>query len=87
MSIPDIRRRSGYLFLALAVGHIILISAQVTSPSGVPLLQAFVFGVFSEVPPLGSGGPDSAASQPGGRVGALGGAAPTKPDPPVKRRP
>jgi rod shape-determining protein MreC len=49
MSIPDIRRRSGYLFLALAVGHIILISAQVTSRSGVPLLQAFVFGVFSEV--------------------------------------
>jgi rod shape-determining protein MreC len=49
MSIPDIRRRSGYLFLALAVGHIILISAQVTSQSGVPLLQAFVFGVFSEV--------------------------------------
>jgi rod shape-determining protein MreC len=49
MSIPDIRRQSGYLFLALAVGHIILISAQVTSRSGVPLLQAFVFGVFSEV--------------------------------------
>ena len=49
MSIPDIRRQSGYLFLALAVGHIILISAQVTSRSGVPLLQAFVFGVFSEL--------------------------------------
>jgi rod shape-determining protein MreC len=49
MAIPDIRRRSGSLLLALAVGHIVLISAQVNSKSGVPLLQAFVFGVFSEV--------------------------------------
>ena len=40
---------SGYLFLALAVGHIILISAQVNTRSGVPVLQAFVFGVFAEV--------------------------------------
>lgn len=49
MAIPDIRHRSGYLFLAVAVGHIVLISAQVNSRSGVPLLQAFVFGAFAEV--------------------------------------
>ncbi len=49
MSFPDIRQRSGYLFLAVAVGHIILISAQVNSRSGVPLLQALVFGAFAEV--------------------------------------
>jgi rod shape-determining protein MreC len=49
MSFPDIRTRAGYLFLAVAVGHIILISAQVTSRSGVPLLQALVFGAFAEV--------------------------------------
>jgi rod shape-determining protein MreC len=49
MSIPDFRQRSGYLFLALAVSHIILISAQVNSRSGVPLLQAFVFGLFADV--------------------------------------
>jgi rod shape-determining protein MreC len=49
MTLPDIRQRSGYLFLVVAVGHIILISAQVTSRSGVPLLQALVFGAFAEV--------------------------------------
>jgi rod shape-determining protein MreC len=49
MAIPDIRQRSGYLFLVVAVGHIILISTQVNSRSGVPLLQAFVFGVFAQV--------------------------------------
>jgi rod shape-determining protein MreC len=48
MLVPDIRRRSGSLLLALAAGHIVLISAQVTR-SGVPVLQAFVFGVFAEV--------------------------------------
>jgi len=49
MLVPDIRRRSGWLLLALAAGHIVLISAQVNTPSGVPVLQAFVFGVFAEV--------------------------------------
>src|SRR5512137_2381076 len=49
MAIPDIRRRSGSLLLALAAGHIVLISAQVNTRSGVPVLQAFVFGVFAEV--------------------------------------
>jgi rod shape-determining protein MreC len=49
MALPDIRQRSGYLFLVVAVGHIILISAQVNSRSGVPLLQALVFGAFAEV--------------------------------------
>ena len=49
MALFDIRQRSGYLFLVVVVGHIILISAQVNSRSGVPLLQAFVFGVFAEV--------------------------------------
>jgi rod shape-determining protein MreC len=49
MSLSDLRQRSGYLFLVVAVGHIILISAQVNSRSGVPLLQALVFGAFAEV--------------------------------------
>jgi rod shape-determining protein MreC len=49
MAIPDIRQRAGYLFLAVAVGHIILISAQVNTSHGVPLLQAFVFWIFSGV--------------------------------------
>lgn len=55
MAVPELRRRSGYLFLALAVGHIILISAQVTSRSGVPVLQAVLFGGLAEVQRATSG--------------------------------
>ena len=49
MAVVDIRRRTGYLFLAVIVGHVILISTQVTTRRGVPMLEAAVFGVFSEV--------------------------------------
>ena len=49
MAIVDIRQRTGYLFLAVIVGHVILISTQVTTQRGVPMLEAVVFGVFSEV--------------------------------------
>jgi rod shape-determining protein MreC len=45
----DIRQRSGYLFLAVILGHILLISSQINSRSGVPVLQAFVFGIFAEI--------------------------------------
>ena len=49
MAVIDIRRRTGYLFLAVIVGHVILISTQVTTKRGVPMLEEAVFGVFSEV--------------------------------------
>ena len=49
MAVVDIRRRTGYLFLAVIVGHVILISTQVTTKRGVPMLEDAVFGVFSEV--------------------------------------
>jgi rod shape-determining protein MreC len=49
MAVVDIRRRTGYLFLAVIVGHVILISTQVTTKRGVPILQEAVFGIFSEV--------------------------------------
>ncbi len=48
MALLDIRRRSGYLFLAVVLGHVILISAQVNSRSGVPVLESVTFGVFAE---------------------------------------
>src|SRR5258705_11950435 len=48
MAVIDIRRRTGYLFLAVIVGHVILISTQATTKRGVPMLEAAVFGVFSE---------------------------------------
>jgi rod shape-determining protein MreC len=49
MALVDIRQRSGYLFLGVVLGHILLISAQVNSRSGVPVLEAVTFGIFSEV--------------------------------------
>lgn len=45
----DIRQRTGYLFLAVMLGHLILISAQVQSKSGVPVLESLTFGVFSRI--------------------------------------
>ena len=49
MALLDIRQRAGYLFLAVMLGHILLISAQVNSRSGVPILEAVASGVFAEV--------------------------------------
>lgn len=45
----DIRRRTGVLFLAVAMGQIVLISAQVQSRAGVPVLESVTFGIFSRV--------------------------------------
>jgi rod shape-determining protein MreC len=49
MALLDIRQRAGYLFLAVLLGHILLISAQVNSRSGVPVLESVTFGFFAEV--------------------------------------
>ena len=49
MALLDIRLRSGYLFLGVLVAHVLLISAQVNSRRGVPVLEAVTFGAFSEV--------------------------------------
>src|SRR5437762_280177 len=49
MAVLDLRQRAGFLFLAVMLGHVILISAQVQSKSGVPVLEAITFGVFAEV--------------------------------------
>ena len=49
MALLDIRHRAAYLFLVVMLGHIILISAQVSSKSGVPVLEAVIFGAFAEV--------------------------------------
>jgi rod shape-determining protein MreC len=45
----EIHRRTGYLLLATLVAQVILISAQVRTASGAPMLQAVTFGVFSQV--------------------------------------
>ena len=49
MALLDIRQRTGWLFGALVVSHIILISAQVTTKRGVPVLQQVTFGFFAEM--------------------------------------
>jgi rod shape-determining protein MreC len=49
MAATDIRQRTAVLFIAVMLGHILLISAQVNSKSGVPLLELVTFGAFSEV--------------------------------------
>jgi rod shape-determining protein MreC len=49
MALLEYRQRSGYLFLVVILGHILLISAQVSSRSGVPVLERFAFGVVAEM--------------------------------------
>ena len=49
MALLDVRQRAGYLFLAVLVGHVILISAQVNSRSGVSVLETVTFGFFAQV--------------------------------------
>ena len=43
------RPRTGLLFLAVVIGHVILISTQVQSRSGVPVLEGVTFGAFARV--------------------------------------
>ena len=47
-------RNSTYLFLAVVVAQLVLISAQVTTKTGAPILQAVAFGIVSEVQRAGS---------------------------------
>jgi len=49
MALLDIRQRAGSLFIAVLIGHVILISAQVPTKAGVPVLEGVTFGVFSRV--------------------------------------
>jgi rod shape-determining protein MreC len=49
VAVLDLRQRSGYLFLAVTLAHVILISAQVNARNGVPVLESVTFGIFSEV--------------------------------------
>ena len=45
----DIHRRTGYLLATVIVVQILLISVQVNSSSGAPLIQTVTFGLFSRV--------------------------------------
>jgi rod shape-determining protein MreC len=43
------RQRTGILFGTVMIGHLILISAQVQSKAGVPVLEGITFDVFSRI--------------------------------------
>ena len=45
----DIRRRTTFFFLAVSLGHVLLISAQVQARSGLPLIEDLAFGAFARV--------------------------------------
>jgi len=49
MAIADIRQRPGVILGAAILLHVVLISAQVNTASGLPVLQVVTFGSFSEV--------------------------------------
>ena len=50
-----LRRQTFFLFALISLGHVLLISAQVQSKSGIPVLQAMAFGTFAQVQNLTGG--------------------------------
>ena len=49
MALADIRQRPGVILGAAILLHVVLISAQVNTASGLPVLQVVTFGTFSEL--------------------------------------
>jgi len=45
----DLRRRTGTSLVAVMIGHVVLISIQINTASGVGVFEGMAFGVFSEV--------------------------------------
>jgi rod shape-determining protein MreC len=63
MALLELKRRgSTFLFVVVVVGHIVLISAQVTSKSGVPVLQAVAFGLVAQIQRAGAAVSDGLSS-------------------------
>ena len=65
MALLDIRQRTGWLFMAVIVGHILLISAQVTPRAACPCSRSLTFGVFAEVQRGDDGGRSTACATSG----------------------
>ena len=66
------RGGSAVLFVLVVVAHIILISAQVTSKSGMPVLQSVAFGLVAELQRGGAGAVDAVTSLWSGYVDLRG---------------
>ena len=50
----EFQKRTGYLLVAALLGHLLLISAQVSSPTGASVLETTIFGALSRVQALTS---------------------------------
>lgn len=55
-------RRTFYLLVVLCLGHVLIISSQVQSKSGLPLLETVAFGSFASVQQMMAGAADSVSS-------------------------
>ena len=55
----DQRQRTGYLVLAVVLGHVILISAQVNAGPRTSVLESVTFGVFAELQRMLTSGRDT----------------------------
>ena len=62
MAVLEVRRRTGWLFVAVVLAHIVLISRQVTTERGVPVFDSIVFGLFAEVERASTTGVDGVRS-------------------------
>ena len=56
MALADIKQRPGIVLGVAVVLHVVLISAQVNTATGMPLLRVITFGAFSEVQRALNGG-------------------------------
>jgi rod shape-determining protein MreC len=57
-----VRRQLASLLVVTCLGHVLLISAQVQSQSGIPVLESAAFGVFARIQGLLAGGADAGQS-------------------------
>ncbi len=55
MAVLSIRQRTGWLFASITVMHLVLISAQVNTRRGVPMLEEAVFGGMAELQRVATG--------------------------------
>ena len=66
------RQRFGYLVLAVVLGHVIMISAQINAQPGSTVLESVTFGAFSEVQRLLAATRDGVTGVWSGYVGLRG---------------
>ena len=72
MALLDLRFRAGYLFLGVMFAYVILISAQINTRRGVPVLEEVIFGGFAEAQRAVSGGVSLVRRVLGGYIGLRG---------------